>query len=147
MKKFNKINVSANGQVSIDTPNGKFVIEAGNERGYNEIFVSFQRDEENAIDQSIFHCEERDGVLTVHLWKDPNSEDITDTYDMKAVSRDNSRKVFNIQWDTDDDEEVLESLPTEVEIPSSVDYDDDDAVNDYLSDTYGFCVFGWCRKG
>lgn len=49
-----------------------------------------------------------------------------------------------IKWDTDDDAEVLASLPTEVEIPQDIaDTDDDDAISDWLSDTFGFCHFGF----
>lgn len=55
----------------------------------------------------------------------------------------NRRMITNIEWDADGDEEILESLPKEVYIPLTVDYDDVDAIANYLSDTYSFCVFGW----
>lgn len=49
-----------------------------------------------------------------------------------------------IKWDTDGDTEALASLPTEVEIPQEVaNLDDDDAISDWLSDTFGFCHFGF----
>lgn len=49
-----------------------------------------------------------------------------------------------IKWDTDGDTEALASLPTEVEIPQDIaDLDDDDAISDWLSDTFGFCHFGF----
>ena len=49
-----------------------------------------------------------------------------------------------IKWDTDGDTEALVSLPTEVEIPQDIaDLDDDDAISDWLSDTFGFCHFGF----
>ena len=46
-------------------------------------------------------------------------------------------KAINIKWDTDN--EVVD-LPTEVEIPEG--YSEDD-IADYLSDEYGWCVFGF----
>lgn len=53
----------------------------------------------------------------------------------------------DIEWDTDDeiecdddDEEDMLGLPSWVEIPSDVDEDD---IADYLSDVFGFCVFGF----
>lgn len=49
-----------------------------------------------------------------------------------------------IKWDTDGDTEALASLPTEVEIPQDIaDLDDDDAISDWLSDTFGYCHFGF----
>lgn len=55
-------------------------------------------------------------------------------------------KAVNIQWDTDGDEEVLASLPTEVEIPESIEKEDD-AISDWLSDQFGFCHFGFAIEG
>ena len=49
-------------------------------------------------------------------------------------------KAINILWDTDG-EEV--NLPNEIEIPDWVDKGDDDEISDYLSDTTGFCHFGF----
>ena len=49
-------------------------------------------------------------------------------------------KAINILWDTDG-EEV--NLPDEIEIPDWVDKEDDDEISDYLSDTTGFCHFGY----
>ena len=49
----------------------------------------------------------------------------------------------NIKWDTDGDMELLEELPTEVEIPDYLITDDEDDllddVSDSLSDEFGFC--------
>lgn len=52
-------------------------------------------------------------------------------------------KITNITWETDGLEPEELSLPTEVELPEDVDADDDDAINDYLSDTYGWLVIDW----
>lgn len=47
----------------------------------------------------------------------------------------------NIEWDTDgEDADDIIGLPSWVEIPSDVDEDD---IADYLSDVFGFCVFGF----
>lgn len=60
-------------------------------------------------------------------------------------------KAINIKWDVTDGEEdmteseikeILGTLPTEVEIPKEIDFED---VSDWLSDTYGFCHFGFDR--
>jgi hypothetical protein len=47
-------------------------------------------------------------------------------------------KATDIIWETDGKEI---DLPTEVEIPSNI--EDDDAICDYLSDTYGFLVISF----
>ena len=47
------------------------------------------------------------------------------------------RIATNIEWDTDGEDVVL---PSEVEIPDNI---EEDAIADYLSDEYGFCVFGF----
>lgn len=44
----------------------------------------------------------------------------------------------DIEWDTDG--EQINNLPTRVEIPFFV---DDDEIADFLSDEYGYCVFGF----
>lgn len=58
-------------------------------------------------------------------------------------------KAINIKWDVVDSaedmaeseiKEILGTLPTEVEIPKEIDFED---VSDWLSDTYGFCHFGF----
>ena len=49
-------------------------------------------------------------------------------------------KAINIKWDTDGDMEVLNELPTEVTIPENTEEED---ICDYLSDEYGYCVFGF----
>ena len=47
-------------------------------------------------------------------------------------------KITNITWETDGIEPEELSLPTEIELPEDV-----DAINDYLSDTYGWLVIDW----
>ena len=46
----------------------------------------------------------------------------------------------DIVWDTDGEDEKDLGLPSRVEIPFFV-YDDE--IADYLSDEYGYCVFGF----
>ena len=57
---------------------------------------------------------------------------------------DRDMKITNIIWETDGLEPEELGLPTEVELPKDVDANDDDAINDYLSDTYGWLVIDWC---
>ena len=67
-------------------------------------------------------------------------------------------KAVNIKWDVTDGvedmtqeemNEVLETLPTEVNIPDSLideEFDEDyyySDISDWLSDEYGFCHFGF----
>ena len=49
-------------------------------------------------------------------------------------------KIRNIVWATDN-EEV--DLPTEIDLPNDIDPDDYDAINNYLSETYGWLVIDW----
>ena len=49
-------------------------------------------------------------------------------------------KVTDIIWETDG-EEV--DLPTEMNLPDSIDSNDENAVSDYLSDETGFLVVGY----
>ena len=58
---------------------------------------------------------------------------------------------YNIKWDTDNDQELLKQLPTEIEIPEEVwkeyeENEDEDILSDYLSDETGFCLFGFDLK-
>ena len=46
----------------------------------------------------------------------------------------------DIVWDTDGEDEEDLGLPSRVEIPF---FADDDEIADYLSDEYGYCVFGF----
>jgi hypothetical protein len=46
----------------------------------------------------------------------------------------------DIVWDTDGEDEDDLGLPSRVEIPF---FEDDDEIADYLSDKYGYCVFGF----
>lgn len=48
-------------------------------------------------------------------------------------------KAINIEWDTDSETDV--SLPSEIEIPDGM--TDLDEISDYLSDTTGYCHFGF----
>lgn len=60
-------------------------------------------------------------------------------------------KVVKIKWDTDGDKELLKTLPKEIDITDEFDindYEDDedqllDDVSNWLSDTYGYCHFGF----
>ena len=56
-------------------------------------------------------------------------------------------KIANITWETDGLEPEELGLPTEVELPKDVDANDDDAINDFLSDTYGWLVIDWQIRG
>lgn len=51
-------------------------------------------------------------------------------------------KAIKIKWDTDGDMEVLEKLPTEMELPDSM--TDENEISDWLSDQTGFCHDGFC---
>ena len=56
--------------------------------------------------------------------------------------------VTNIQWDTDGDKENLMDLPAELSIDTdtlSISDEDEieETISDYLSDTYGFCHYGF----
>ena len=52
-------------------------------------------------------------------------------------------KVVDIIWETDG-EDV--DLPTEMDIPDSIDPDDDDAITDYLSDETGWLVVAYTKE-
>ena len=60
-------------------------------------------------------------------------------------------KITNIKWDTDGDMKILKSLPKEIDITDEFDvndYEDDedkllDDISDWLSDTHGYCHFGF----
>lgn len=49
-------------------------------------------------------------------------------------------RAIDIKWDTDGDDEVLKTLPKEMDVPNDIDEED---VADWLSDETGFCVFGF----
>lgn len=53
-------------------------------------------------------------------------------------------KATNIKWDTDGDMELLEELPTEIELPCGM--TDEDEISDYISDKTGFCHFGYALE-
>jgi hypothetical protein len=48
-------------------------------------------------------------------------------------------KCTNIQWDTDEDQEIFDSLPQEL----TFQVEDDDDLSDLISDETGFCHFGF----
>lgn len=60
-------------------------------------------------------------------------------------------KVVKIKWDTDCNMKILKSLPKKIDISDEFDvkdYEDDedqllDDISDWLSDTYGYCHFGF----
>ena len=64
-------------------------------------------------------------------------------------------KIINIKWDTDGDKELLKILPTEIDITEEFDFEEYeidgefekdqllDDISDWLSDTYGYCHFGF----
>lgn len=57
-------------------------------------------------------------------------------------------KAINIKWDTDGDEDLLKSLPKEIEIPKhligeDVAEDYADEISDYISQVAGYCHFGF----
>lgn len=55
-------------------------------------------------------------------------------------------KAINIKWDTDGDMDLLNELPTEIEIPEDMtdeDEIDEEEISDYLSDETGFCHNGF----
>ena len=60
-------------------------------------------------------------------------------------------KVVKIKWDTDGDMKMLKSLPKEIDISDEFDNNDNeddeeqlkDDVTTWLSETYGYCHFGF----
>ncbi|MCM1121174.1 MAG: hypothetical protein NC416_01185 [Eubacterium sp.] len=50
-------------------------------------------------------------------------------------------KAINIEWDTDEDMDLLSELPTEIEIPEDI--TDEEEISDYLSNETGFCHIGF----
>lgn len=54
-------------------------------------------------------------------------------------------KITNIVWDVDCQEDLL-NLPTEVEVPDKIANEGDDAIGDWLSDTYGFCYDAFYKE-
>lgn len=50
-------------------------------------------------------------------------------------------KATCIKWDTDGDEELFNSLPSEIEIPAGM--TDEEEISDYITDYTGFCHMGF----
>ena len=46
--------------------------------------------------------------------------------------------MVSVEWDTDGED--VKDLPTIIAVPNEIEYDD---VADWLSDHYGWCVYGW----
>ena len=64
---------------------------------------------------------------------------------IETVDKTEPLKAVDIQWDVDDEED-LENLPTEMDIPIRVIIEianNNDAVSDYISETTGFCHAGF----
>ena len=57
---------------------------------------------------------------------------------MKPNPKNPRAYAVDIKWDTDGED--IDFLPERVSIPFFM---DDDEIADYLSDKYGFCVFGF----
>lgn len=50
-------------------------------------------------------------------------------------------KVINIEWDTDNDRNLQNAFPKEIDIPESINTMED--ISNYISDETGFCNFGF----
>lgn len=61
-------------------------------------------------------------------------------------------EIFDIDWDTDGYSAKKLGLPATVliEIDDNDDcydfYDEEEYINNYLSNNYGFCVYNWCKR-
>ena len=67
---------------------------------------------------------------------------ITKRFINKIAPRKVIRKAYNIKWDTDGATYKECGLPRSVVIPGEVG-DSDDEISDWLSDTFGYCHFGF----
>lgn len=86
---------------------------------------------------------EGDGWFYRVRWEEQEFPDSTDTPIFEEPKELNiwgisKSYAVNIKWDMDGEE--VTGLPTRVEIPYFV---NEDEIADYLSDEYGFCVFGF----
>lgn len=50
-------------------------------------------------------------------------------------------RAVNIKWDTDGNNELLCTLPKEMQIPKNI--TDEEEISDWLSDEVGFCHYGF----
>lgn len=50
-------------------------------------------------------------------------------------------KAVNIEWDTDGDKEIFDSLPQEIEIPEHM--TDEDEISDYITGATGYCFYDY----
>lgn len=50
-------------------------------------------------------------------------------------------KAVNIEWDTDGDQEIFDSLPQEIEIPEHM--TDEDEISDYITGVTGYCFYDY----
>jgi len=61
-------------------------------------------------------------------------------------------EIFDIDWDTDGYSAKKLGLPKSVLVDIDNDndsydyYDEDEYINNYLSDNYGFCVYNWRKR-
>ena len=55
--------------------------------------------------------------------------------------------VFDVKWDIEDGIDIDENFQATVPFEDDVDFDDEESVSDYLSDwlsdTYGYCHYGF----
>ena len=49
-------------------------------------------------------------------------------------------KAINIEWDVDNEEELM-NLPDEITIPDGM--EDEEEISDFLSDVTGYCHYGF----
>lgn len=86
---------------------------------------------------------EGDGWFYRVRWEE---QEFPDSNDTPKVYKENERwgvsraYAVDIVWDTDGEDEEELGLPSRVEIPF---FTDDDEIADFLSDEYGYCVFGF----
>lgn len=118
-----------------------YVDEENNEIEHGKIFlVSFKNGKVDSFSVN-FDCGDFDefcgsGLGTHFFINKEEAEDVL----KKANTEKHKLKAIDIDWDVDDEED-LENLPTEIEIPEGM--EDEDEISDYLSDVTGFCHKGF----
>lgn len=78
---------------------------------------------------------EGDGWFYRVRWEE---QDFPSPANLRSLLLSTRAYAVDIKWDTDGED--IECLPERVSIPFFM---DDDEIADYLSDKYGFCVFGF----
>lgn len=53
----------------------------------------------------------------------------------------NYMRAIHIEWDTDEDMELLKELPTEMKLPEGM--TDEDEISDWITEQEGFCNKGF----